>query len=145
METITSPKSTLVNLLRRLKKLSPKQKMLAGLDVTYAQIRLLRTVSNFSGNTMKQISNSLGLAFPTLSKSACTLLKQGLLDLRPDPDDRRKKRVHLTQEGEIIVRNFIREEEKLASQFLSGLLPEEQDIFLDLLEKVISVAEASNV
>ena len=145
MKKLTKPGDQLIFLINRLKKLSPTHKILTEMDITFSQIRLLLCVADAPGNSMKKIADSLEVAFPTVSETTFVLFKKGLIKYVRDPDDRRFKRIYLTDDGEKISRKFNQEREEYALKFLSGLLPDEQENFLAMLERTISYAESTNL
>ena len=145
MENISKPEDQLITLLRCLKKISPKQVLLEELDLSFSQILMLEAVANSPGNTMTQIANQLEVTLPSVSQTAFLLLKNGDLELRRDSADRRIKRLYLTPAGEKIIRKLNQDVRRIAVQLLSRLLPEEQIIFLDLLEKIVSNSEGSDL
>jgi DNA-binding MarR family transcriptional regulator len=49
--------------------------------------------------TMKALANVLGMDPTTLNRTLKPLEAQGLVTIRPDPDDRRARQIHLTMAG----------------------------------------------
>jgi DNA-binding MarR family transcriptional regulator len=66
----------------------------------------------------------------------------GLVTRSPDPSDRRKKAVRLTDDGRRTARRCARAGERAAAELLAPLAPEERDQFLGMLRRVAGVAGA---
>lgn len=85
----------------------------------------------------------LRLAPPTISVGTRRLVKAGWLERRQDPQDRRGKPLFLTPEGEGIINHVRQHRYQMLKLFLSGLTPDEQGQFVNLLEKAVTAMEAS--
>ena len=57
--------------------------------------------------SVKELSERLGLSLPATSRTVDGLLRRGFLTRLEDPDDRRVKRVRLTDEGRSIVHQIV--------------------------------------
>ncbi len=68
-----------------------------GVNPTQAQI-LVRLAAR-GPSRVSDLAAELGVSQPTLSDAAAALLRKGLLERRPDPEDGRAARLHLTGPG----------------------------------------------
>jgi DNA-binding MarR family transcriptional regulator len=85
-------------IVRRLTRLS------GGLDegpaLTATQrVALIETVEAGEPIRLHDLAERLGVTAPTASRAVDGLVDHGLLERRPDPDDRRAVRISLTAEG----------------------------------------------
>lgn len=63
------------------------------------QWRVLSCVADGAGRAMGEVGAEIGMPAPTLSKLVDTMVSDNLLHRRPDPQDRRRILVHLTERG----------------------------------------------
>jgi DNA-binding MarR family transcriptional regulator len=70
------------------------------------------------------------------------LEERGLLERRINPDDRRRRAVHLTADGERELEALQREAQKTLAGFLEPLSPEERDTLNHLLRKLAGLSDA---
>jgi len=72
--------------------------------------------------------------------NTCTLLDkmaaQGLVERRPDPEDRRSYRLYLTEEGQQLAETLIPSHEDFMQKHMSALSDEEQRTLLTLLREL---------
>jgi len=72
------------------------QQRMEGSDVTLAQARLLVYVSRREGLRQIELAELLEVQPMTLARLIDQLVAAGLVQRRPDPEDRRAYRIHLT-------------------------------------------------
>lgn len=86
----------------------------------------------------RDLETHFQLSHPTVSGLLSRLEKKGFLQLRPDENDRRCKRIHILPKGheclETMYRTILSNEERV----VEGFSPEEQETFSRLLEQAIS-------
>ena len=63
------------------------------------QFTLLTVLACADGPTMRELADELALDKSTLTANSKLLERRGLITIEPDPDDRRARRVHLTEVG----------------------------------------------
>lgn len=69
----------------------------AGLSaIPNSEIEVLRAVAERPGSTISDIARALDLQNSNISTTVRRLVERGLLERRPDPDDRRSRRLHQT-------------------------------------------------
>ena len=91
-------------------------------DLTFAQMHVLARLHHAPGYILrlKEIESCFCLAQSTVAGLASRLEKKGLVATLPDPEDRRVKRIRLTERGVQVCRqgreNFRRSEEMLVSR-----------------------------
>ncbi len=65
-----------------------------------------------------------------------TLERRGLVTRRPDPDDRRRVQVEVTEAGRVLVDQFVPEAVALSAAVMAGLTEPERSTLVRLLAKV---------
>jgi DNA-binding MarR family transcriptional regulator len=81
--------------------------ILGELDLTMTQTKTLGMLDGCAERlSVKELSEHLGLSLPATSRTVDGLLRRGLLSRSEDPEDRRIKRVELTDAGRAIVERF---------------------------------------
>jgi DNA-binding MarR family transcriptional regulator len=86
----------------------------------------------------RDIEEAFHLSHPTVSGILARLEKKGFIEFRPDPADRRCKRIYILEKGRLCnetVRNTIRESER---KMVQDFTEEEKDQFLALLNRAIA-------
>ena len=142
MPSTETPEARLLNLFKRMHSL-PVQHIPEDIDLSPQAFFLLNWVSRSPGCGVLDIAKGLRLAPPTISVGTRRLVKAGWLERRQDPQDRRGKPLFLTPEGEGLINHVRQHRFQMLKSFLSGLTPDEQEQFLDLLEKAVTAMEAS--
>ena len=60
---------------------------------------LLSAVASNEPATLNDVAKSIGRGAPAVSRSVDTLVRAGLIERTPDPDNRRRLAMRLTQDG----------------------------------------------
>lgn len=82
--------------------------VLGELDLTMTQMKTLGMLDDCVEEvSLKELSERLGLSLPATSRTVDGLLRRGLLSRHEDAEDRRIKRVRLTDEGRAVVRRIV--------------------------------------
>lgn len=55
----------------------------------------------------RELSDRLDVSKPVLTRTATTLMRKGWLEIEPDSDDRRSKRLYLTSAGKAILKKIM--------------------------------------
>ena len=78
---------------------------IAELDLSFTQIKALCALElDGVDRSVKAIAESLGLSLAAMSRAVDGLYERGLVEREEDPDDRRMKRVRLTEAGRRVPR-----------------------------------------
>lgn len=73
---------------------------IAELDLSFSQIKTLYTIYSCEDElSLKALAESLGMTFATMSRTVDSLVERGFIDRFEDPEDRRMKRITLTDAG----------------------------------------------
>lgn len=60
---------------------------------------LLAAVGTMDGGTLNQVAAKVGRGAPAVSRAIDALVRSGLVDRQPDPDNRRRLQLRLTEAG----------------------------------------------
>ena len=111
---------------------------LAQMDLTAAQGRIMGYLAHRpEPPCAKDVEEAFQLSHPTVSGILSRLEKKDFVEFRPDPADRRCKRIYVLEKGwEHIeqIHSVIRENEE---RIVSGFTEEEKEQFASLLERAI--------
>ena len=84
------------------------------------------------------IEEAFQLSHPTVSGLLCRLEKKGFIALRPDPDDKRRKRIYILPRGEACNQHMHESISAIEAQLVQGFTDREREQFLGLLERAIN-------
>lgn len=113
------------------------RELLAPLGMTPAEARALRTLAKSGGPLrMVELAERMHVVPRTVTTLVDALETAGLIERRPDPDDRRSTHVHLTPRGEERLEQMRRARHEAAGELLSTLDADEQEQLRALLEKM---------
>jgi DNA-binding MarR family transcriptional regulator len=108
-----------------------------GLTRTHWQV--IAGLYGHNGLTQTELANALAMARSPLGKVIDRLEEAELIERRPDPDDRRVKRVHLTPKVEPLVRPAQELIKELEAKALAGVPKGERS---ELLEHLLTIRAA---
>jgi DNA-binding MarR family transcriptional regulator len=78
-------------------------KAIADLDLSFTQIKTLCALdAEGEERSVKALADSLGLSLPAMSRAIDGLFERKFVEREEDPDDRRMKRVRLTDAGRTV-------------------------------------------
>jgi DNA-binding MarR family transcriptional regulator len=131
-----------IHLLRRLRQVGPEQQPpFESVGITSAQLALLEWVASHPRCSLQDLADGLGLTPPTVSVGVRRLEEIGLLERHPDPEDGRAWQLDLTAQGAALWQRVQRYRSEKTRRLLAGLMPEEQQTLLALLERALDAAE----
>ncbi|TCM15728.1 DNA-binding MarR family transcriptional regulator [Novosphingobium sp. PhB165] len=99
-----------------------------------AQIKLLLLIERGGSVRSTDICDALGQAPRTVTEAVDGLEREGLAVRNPDPDDRRAKRISLTEAGRALIREVEPHKDAFTAQFFEVLTDADQASFLRILE-----------
>lgn len=108
------------------------------LGVTRSQWSVLATLSRVGhgGMTQVDLSRHLDVGKVTIGGLIDRLEASGFVERRADPNDRRARRVYVTERGFEIISDMQKAGSKLNRSILAGVSPEDQRITEEVLAKV---------
>ncbi len=136
-----SPVERLLPLFKRLRSLGLDQFPELEAEVSPAQVMLLEQIATNPGCGIQEISMNLNLTPPTISVGVSKLENHGLVKRQIDPGDKRSVQLYLTTEGLAYFDQFKTARLNKLSLLTKSLSTEDQEIFVNLLERAVSFAE----
>jgi DNA-binding MarR family transcriptional regulator/GNAT superfamily N-acetyltransferase len=98
-----------------------------------------------AGATARELRTRLGLDSGHLARQLRSLEERGLVLVRPDAADRRRRVVTLTHKGGVLRRRLDERSEELAARLLAPLTPRQQDRLTDALATADLLVRAATV
>ena len=133
-------------LSRRLNRWYDRQ--LANLGVTAGEWTVLEQLARSPGQapcTPSQLAEAANVAPSSMTHRLDRMVERGLIARSPDPDNRVRVRVELTDAGYKLYAQAIREANVVEADLLAGLTREEVQILAELLERVIAGLDDADV
>lgn len=102
--------------------------MVAELDLSFTQIKALCALENEGeGRSVKALAESLGVSLPAMSRAVDGLFERHLVGRQEDPEDRRMKRVRLTEAGREVPQALNEARLSALAELIDSLGAEEAD------------------
>ncbi len=106
------------------------------LGLTRSQWWVLTYLYFNEGITQTELSGLLDVERATLGRLLDRLAEKSWVERRPDPDDRRVKRVYLTGEVEVLMQTMRAKAAEVRGQAFDGVGQEEQELLISLLVQI---------
>jgi DNA-binding MarR family transcriptional regulator/predicted GNAT family N-acyltransferase len=87
------------------------------------------------GLTLRELADHLGTSHPLISQRVKSLDAQGLVETRPNPNDERSRTVHLTFEGDRMLRSLAPTRKAILDS-LDSILGEDAQHLVDIIERI---------
>jgi DNA-binding MarR family transcriptional regulator len=101
--------------------------LIAELDISITQMKTLHALSDCAREiSVKQLSDRLGLSLPGASRMIDGLMRRGWVERQEDPEDRRMKRIGITEAGREIVERIETARLVGLEQYAASLTPEQR-------------------
>jgi DNA-binding MarR family transcriptional regulator len=101
--------------------------LIAELDISITQMKTLHALTDCDREvSVKELSDRLGLSLPGASRMVDTLLRRGWVERGEDPEDRRIKRIGITDAGRAIVDRIETARLVGLEQYAAALTPEQR-------------------
>lgn len=124
---------------RRLNRITKES--IASYGLTTSQFFLLIALYEENGILISKLAEKVALDKATLTGIIDRLERDGFVERRDDPKDRRAIRVYLTPKAEALRDELLEIYHRNNSRFLSVLSPEEKMVFERIVEKLESIGE----
>jgi DNA-binding MarR family transcriptional regulator len=111
----------LTELRRRLEEPSA-----SGKRMTMARFDLLASLHRHDGQTLAGLSRALLVTAGNVTGLVDRAERDGVVERRPDPDERRASRVWLTDRGRTLIKSVLPTHDKQVHEMLAGLPREER-------------------
>ncbi|MGD9942875.1 MAG: MarR family winged helix-turn-helix transcriptional regulator [Burkholderiaceae bacterium] len=111
----------------------------AEFDLTPVQFALLEVLRREQGLDQVTLANRVALDASTSGSAMGRLESKGLIVRRLDPEDRRRRLLYLTADGEALVLRMRAAVVAAQARILEPLAPAERELFCDLLRKLVDL------
>ena len=112
-------------------------------DLSLSQVKMLHLLHAAGGQSVGDLATRLGISAATASRACDGLARAGLVERRDDPEDRRVRRVHVTETGSGYVERFAAARLDAVRELVSRLDPEQQRRLYDALAPLADQAECA--
>lgn len=109
------------------------ERLAAGLNLTLAQCKVLAGIERSEGLSQVKLAESADTDPMTLVRILDRMERDGWVERRPDPDDRRARRLYLTPEAAPVIAEMWQIADQSRTQALAGLSADQREQLLDLL------------
>jgi DNA-binding MarR family transcriptional regulator len=106
---------------------------------TRMQTLVLRTVSDRGSLSVSQLSAVLNVSAPTTSQLVNTLIDRGWLKVAISSEDRRRHHIEITELGQTVLAEYLKNRLTHVKTVLEQLTPEERRMLVTLLDRVITL------
>jgi DNA-binding MarR family transcriptional regulator len=128
IETIAD---TLPEIMRRIIESRPLHQ--GEFDITLAQMRAMGAIGSQGACTMGELAGRLGISLSAATGLADRMVQQGLIERKPDPQDRRIVRVEVSKSGRRAHASMHKEKQRLMAAALGKLSHGELERMADSL------------
>lgn len=121
-----------------------KNALLEQYDLTSRQVDLLGFLREREGHeaTQKELTEYLHASCATTSGVVKRLTEKGFVERVTCEDDRRSNVIRLTDEATSVVDECVREFRSMDELVMAGFTDEDEELLMDLLERLLANAEA---
>ena len=114
------------------------------LELSLTQIKLLHHVEDTRHElTLKEAAGLVHVSLPAASRMVDDLVRRGFVERHEDLDDRRMKRVSLTDRGRSVIRRLNAARLSGLEQFTLGLSPDERRSLAQALDSLLARPEVA--
>lgn len=103
-------------------------------ELSPIQNHILYEIHNQVSPSMQQVAETLGTDITTFSRQIQTLIKMGLVEKKPDFNDRRIYLLSLTKEGKNVLELTKNQMEVFLEDILSSMKKEEQEVVIQAFQ-----------
>jgi DNA-binding MarR family transcriptional regulator len=112
------------------------------LELSLTQIKLLHHLADATSQlTLKQGAEAVRVSLPAASRLVEDLVHRGLVERNEDPDDRRMKRIRLTDHGRIVIARLNAARLTGLEDFVATLSGSERRALAQALDKLLARQE----
>lgn len=111
-------------------------RLMAGVGLEPRHFAVLRAIGEAGGQSQQAVAQRLHIPASTMVSLLDHLEREGLVERRPHPTDRRTRLLQLTVRGEQVLDQAVRVGARWEQEICSGLSPAERDTLLALLRRV---------
>jgi len=112
--------------------------------ISLNEFRLLMVIGALGRTASHELAELTGVNVMSVSRAVATLERHGRLEIKPDPSNRRRKWLTLTEEGQRLYAAMYPQSEKVANYLFSELSEQEINQLDRIVERLISTLEAKD-
>jgi DNA-binding MarR family transcriptional regulator len=117
-------------------------------NVYFGQLPILEYVAGHDGCTQREVADMMHVSPPSIATSVKRMQRAELLSKKTDENDLRYTRLSVTPKGIAAAEECRRRFDEIDRRMLSGITPEECDLFAGILQRMIdnlAVGELKNM
>jgi DNA-binding MarR family transcriptional regulator len=112
-------------------------------DISITEWRILAVLGRYPGLTASQVVEKTAMDKVAISRGVKSLMSRKLLKRQTDPNDRRRRRLYLTnRKGQKVMEQVIPQARQYEQRLLEALDAEETEALLLILDKLQQKSEA---
>ena len=112
--------------------------------ISINEFRLLMTIGALGRTASHELAEMTGVNVMSVSRAVATLERHGRIEVVPDPRNRRRKWISLTEEGRRLYTIMRPQSEKVADYLFSDLSDDEAAQLSRILTRLIATLEATD-
>jgi len=112
--------------------------------ISLNEFRLLMTIGALGRTASHELAELTGVNVMSVSRAVATLERHGRIEVQPDPGNRRRKWLSLTDEGRRLYAIMRPQSERVADYLFSDLTDDETAQLGSILTRLIATLEASD-
>ena len=112
--------------------------------ISLNEFRLLMTIGALGRSASHELAELTGVNVMSVSRAVATLERHGRIEIKPDPANRRRKWLALTDEGERLYAAMHPQSEQVADYLFSELSGQEIGQLERIVDRLISTLEAKD-
>ena len=109
--------------------------------LSFSQINILMRLVHGKSTGVSEIGEQLGVTNAAASQAVDRLVQLDLIERTEDPEDRRAKRLALTQKGRVLIEKGIEARSKWIEGLTDALTPEQQNMIISALTLLTEAAQ----
>jgi DNA-binding MarR family transcriptional regulator len=112
--------------------------------LSFSQISVLMGLMHGGNRGVSKIGDQLGVTNAAASQAVERLVQLGMIERTEDPEDRRAKRLALTQKGRKLIEMGIEARSKWIEGITDSLTSEQQEMIISALTLITEAAQKTN-
>ena len=113
-------------------------------NISLNEFRLLMAIGRLGTSASHELAEMTGVNVMSVSRAVATLERHGRIEVVPDPRNRRRKWISLTEEGRRLYTIMRPQSEKVADYLFSDLSDDEAAQLSRILTRLIATLEATD-
>ncbi|RKF20648.1 MarR family transcriptional regulator [Altericroceibacterium spongiae] len=110
--------------------------------ISLNEFRLLMAIGRLGESASHELAEHTGVNVMSVSRAVAALERNGRITVEPDPRNRRRKSLRLTEEGQRLFELMKPQTEKVADYLVSGLSEDDVQSLHRIMDTVIDTLEA---